>query len=36
MIRARARFAPALDSAGRPTPDSLRGGTNWRLPKDGR
>ena len=31
-IRARARFAPARDSAGRPTADRLRGRVGWRLP----
>ncbi|HYI41061.1 MAG TPA: energy transducer TonB [Allosphingosinicella sp.] len=33
MIRARARFTAALDSEGRPTSDSLRGGTSFRLPR---
>ena len=33
MVRARARFAPARDSEGRPVPDRLRERTSWRLPR---
>lgn len=35
IVRARARFTPARDSAGNAVPDTRDGEVTWRLPPDG-